>query len=175
MKRHWVRRFLYGAALGMGLLVLGFIGPGLVGGAALVDWMLKPAYQIPEFIQSYTPDLVWGMTVSLMSGLAAALAGFMVWDVSMLIARPTGPGQVGAGWRPLLWGLTLAAVLIAAFTLPYVALTSWLDTVETRAATWIAFMLAAMAAAVFWLLSIVGTERMIRAAVPWGRFFTGVL
>jgi hypothetical protein len=170
----WPKGLAYGAMLGLILLALGWVGPNLVGDPASLVWMLKPAYQVPELLPSYTPELVEGIRFSLASCIGSATIGFVFWDLVILISRPSGPGQIRTSWRRVIWWLTWVSVLITAGVLPYVALTFWLDTVEIVVATRLAVGLSLVAVLVFWLLSAVGAEPMMRPAVPLGDRFVGV-
>ena len=157
-------------ALGVGcaLLALAWLVPGLLDGASLADAMLKPSYKLPEMIPSYVPDLREALRATLATAAGAALAAFVIWVLGTQPGRPTGPHQVGRSWRLALWlGLAALAATVTYLAIEYRVLGP-LDSVDEVTSNRLAALLAVAACIVFWLLSLIGTERMMRPAVPLG-------
>ena len=161
-----------GLLAGCAVLALAWLVPGLLDGNSLANAMLKPAYKLPELIPAYVPGLRAGLQASLASGAGAALAAFAVWVGATRLARPTGPRQVGLSWRLALW-LVLA---VLAAVLSYLAIEDRIlgrmEPVEEVTANRLAFVIGFAAAVLFWLLSLLGTERMMRPAVPLAPLLT---
>ncbi len=155
-------------AAGCALLALAWLLPGLLDGASLAEAMLKPSYKLPELIPAYVPDLRQALRATLATGAGAALAAFAAWVLGVQLARPTGPRQVGRSWRLWLWlGLAILVAAASYLVIEYRVL-GRLDSVEEVTANRLAALVAAAACLVFWLLSLLGTERMMRPAVPLG-------
>lgn len=171
--KHWVGRFILSLGVGAALAALLWIAPSFVDSAALSERALRPNYKLPELVANYTPDLVAALKAGLVQGAAAAIAGLVLWTLLTRVGRPMGPGQVRRGWRRNAWLLLLTAVALTAFGLPYFALVHQLDTVDPDAGTVFAILVSAGSAVVFWLLCLLGTERLIRPAVPAGDLLLG--
>lgn len=157
-----VLALVLGAVLG----AAAWVAPGLVGDATLADRLLQQSYKLPELVSAYIPDLLQALRQSFLSPLGTAVFGFVIWIAALRVGRPTGPGQVAQGWRPALWAVLAASAAVGTF-----ALVSWtvlgpLDTVDGTSARWLAFGCAAAAPMVFWLMCLLGTEPMMRPAVP---------
>ncbi|SDB20600.1 hypothetical protein [Belnapia rosea] len=165
MLMHWVRPLLTGCAIGAAAVAIGWFLPsvGLEGSAA---GMLQPNYQLPELIDRFVPEVLTGLQMAFVTAAASALCLFIVFAlVTRLVARPTGPGEVGRGWRVALWWVLLLACAGAAYGAVAYFLSSQVATVDAAVATRIALLVMIVAAATFWVMSVVGVERMMRPAV----------
>jgi hypothetical protein len=163
---NWLKPALVGSVIGLGLLVFGWFIPS-VALAAMAPGMLQPAYQMPELIERFVPEVLTGMQMAFGAGAAAVLAAFLTFTtMTGILARPTGPGEVGRGWRVMLWW----ALMLVASGLAYAAVEyflSWqLSIVDSVAVTRIALAAMLTAAAAYWIISLLGVERMMRPAVP---------
>ena len=165
MKHGWAPS-AFGLLAGCAVLAAAWLLPGLLDGDTLANALLKPAYKLPELIPAYVPALRAGLQASLATGAGAGLAAFAVWVAATRLARPTGPRQVGRSWRLPLW-FTLAglAVVVAYLAIAYRIL-GRMEPVEEVTANRLAAIVGVGAAGLFWLLSLLGTERMMRPAVP---------
>ena len=92
--RQWVSPIIIVALpVGTVLLILAWLGPSFLDPAVVGDRMLQASYKLPELVASYVPDLIESLRVAFAGSVAAALFGFLIWVVAILVARPTGPGQ----------------------------------------------------------------------------------
>lgn len=174
MIRHWLPPFLQALAVGAVFLLLpAWLVPGLVDSTVLTDRMLQASYQLPELVSSYVPDLLLGVRLSLVAGASAALGCFAAWAVAMLLLRPAGPAEVGRSWRRVLWSVLAFVAAVIAYAATSVGLLGRLDTVDGAAATRLAVAIAAAAPFAFWVLSLIGAERMMLPAVPGGTVVRG--
>ena len=161
-----------GLLAGFAVMGLAWILPGLVDGDSLAEAMLKPDYKLPELISAYVPGLRDALQATLLTGARSALAAYVIWVASTRLARPTGPRQVGRGWRFPLWCvLAILAAVISYLAIEYRILGP-LEPVEGVTANRLALVVGLAAALLFWLLSLLGTERMMRPAVPLAPFLT---
>ncbi len=170
--RHGWGQAAIGLLAGCAVLALAWLVPGLLDGGSLANAMLKPDYKLPELVSAYIPGLRDALQSTLATGAGAALAAFIIWVAATRLARPTGPRQVGRGWRFPLW--LLLAILTAAVS--YLAIEyrilGPLEPVAPVTANRLAAAVAVAACLLFWLLSMLGTERMMRPAVPLAPYLT---
>jgi hypothetical protein len=166
--RNWFAGVAKATLVAALLLVAAYLVPGLLDGAALANAMLKQSYKLPEIMDAFIPDLVQNVRLSLLAGVGSALVGFYVWAVATAAVRPTGPGQVRRGWRPVLWFVLLAVVCVSGYLLTSFGLAAEADAVDETVATRAAFVISVSSAVVYWALCLIGTERMTRPAIPAG-------
>jgi hypothetical protein len=98
---------------------------------------------------------------------AAVAIGYIAFAITHLF-RPTGPGDAAAGWRHGVCWFCFVCVLAAASGGAYIALSVWLrDGSEAIAMEW-AYISAILSGVLFWIVAIIGTERMLRPAIFLG-------
>ena len=151
---------------GAALIAAAWFGPALLDGPALADTMLRESFKLPEVVASYVPELVGTLRLSTVAAASCPLAGFLIFVALTVAIHPTGPGQVGRSWRLGLWLVLLVAVAVSSYLLAYFGMVGRLEAIDELAATRVALAEAAGAAIAFWALSLIGTERMTRPAVP---------
>ena len=169
----WFRDWLTGLAVAIvtaaGLALLCVLVLSLQGSPFWTELLLEPPYRKPELVGSYAPELMEHVQWSAFACIGAALAGFTLWQLTVLVARPTGPGQVRWSWRSIVWLTLLVLVGGAGGIAPYWLLAVRLDGVDAEAARRLAAILGPVAISLFWLLSVLSAGRMMRPAVPLGR------
>ena len=170
MTYFWCRPALWSGLLAAVLVAIAWVLPGLLDGAAF-EGMLQSNYRLPELVSAYVPELLHGVRLSLLAGIGAAVCGFLAWLASMLVARPTGPGQVARSRRCWVWFALGAATAVTAYITTAVGVFGALDTIDGATATRAAASVALGSLLVFWVFCLLGTERMIRPAVPCGARF----
>ena len=156
----------WAVVVGLALIAAAWFGPALLDGPALAETMLRESFKLPEVVASYVPGLVATLRQSSVAAASCPLVGFLLFVALTIAIRPTGPGQVGRSWRLALWLVLLVAVAVSSYLLAYLGMVGRLEAVDELAATRVALAEAAVAAVVFWALSLIGTERMTRPAVP---------
>ena len=164
---------IWAFVLGCVVLALAWLVPGLLDGAVLADTMLRQDYKLPELMAGYVPELRHSLQLTLGAGGLAALVAFIAWLALAVAIRPTGPGQVARGWRLVYWGVLAVLAAAAAYLVIAFRVLGAVDSIDELFANRMAAAVALGAAVVFWVLCLVGTERMIRPAVPGGSVLVG--
>ena len=159
--------------LGCILLAGAWIAPLFLDGNQLAEGLLRANYSLPELIASYVPDLRRAAQLTLVTAVAVPLLAFGVWVAETSVSRPTGPGQVGRGWRSATWLVILVAAGGAVYGLSNWRTLGSLEAVDDVVANRVAVALASLSLLLFWVFSLLGTERMIRPAVPAGALWIG--
>jgi hypothetical protein len=165
--RRWLGPFLVGLLLALSMLAAAWLGPAFLP-ASVTDAILKPEYRMDKALLEarFMPEVTASLQRALVLSAAAVLAGYVVVSLVHLTLRPAGPGGAASRWRHILWVSVLLAVAVCAAGATYASLTIWMTMSEDAAATqWTAFT-AAAAALTFWLVTVFGSERMMRPAVP---------
>lgn len=163
--RHWLGPFLGGSAGGFALLLAAWFIPAFLP-SSIAEGMLQPAYRMEELVARFVPEVTAAMQRAFLSAAAAVLVGYVLLSLVHLAARPTGPGQAGRGWRHVAWAISFVIVVVTATAAAYFSLGLWLTTVDDAAATQWTLYVGLAAALAYWLLSVLGSERMMRSAVP---------
>jgi hypothetical protein len=163
--RHWLPPFATGLLTAAVLAAAAWFVPAFLP-QSVPEAMLQPSYQMEELVARFVPEVGAAMQRALAAAAVAALAGFVVLAAVHLLARPTGPGEASSSWRRALWFVLLVAVFAAAAGAGYYFLGVSVTTTENAAATQWSAGLGGAASLLFWLLSLLGTERMLRPAVP---------
>lgn len=163
--RHWSPPFIVGLLAAAALIAAAWFAPAFLP-QSVAESMLQPSYRMEELVARFVPEVIAAMQRALASAACAALAGYIVLSAVNLLARPTGPGEASSGWRLALWCALLFAVFIVAGGAGYYLLGVSVTTTEDASATQWSAGLAGSASLAFWLLSVLGTERMLRPAVP---------
>jgi hypothetical protein len=165
----WAFAMLRGAVLLLAILVLAWVSPSLIDPATLVDRMLAETHRTPpEQMQEYAQDIIWLARLALVTTGGVAGAGFIVWGLIALLRRPSGPGQATAAASRLAWVVSLVAAAAAAYLASQGALHSEPGLVDPAFAERFALAAAGAVAMLHWLVSLPGTERALRPAVPLG-------
>lgn len=172
--KDWLFWMLVAVAAAAVLALLNVFALSFVSSLFWTDMLLEAPYRKPEVVAFYTPDLTQQIRLCGLACIGAAFAGFCLWQLALLAARPTGPGQVRWSWRRIVWSLILGIVAIAGGVAPYWLLTVQLDTADAEAARRLAAILALLSAMLYWLLSIIAAGRMMRPAVPLSRLMPGL-
>lgn len=141
----------------------------LQGSSVWNELLLDAPFRKPEIVAYYAQPLMQQLQLASFAWIGTALAGFALWQITNLVSRPTGPGQIRWSWRSVHWFLLLVLVGTAGALAPYWLLAVRLDTVDAEAAQRLAAILGPLAAILFWILSVLGAGRMMRPAVPLGR------
>ncbi|WP_159350014.1 hypothetical protein [Roseomonas harenae] len=157
---------MLGTIVGLALIAMAWFLPAFLP-SSIAEGMLQPAYRMEELVARFVPEVTAGMQRAFSLAAAAVFFAFVVLSLMNLVARPIGPGLAGSGWRRGVWVLLLLVVVIGALGATYLFLSFWLTTVDEAAATQCALYVCLAAALAYWLLSFVGTERMMRPAVPF--------
>jgi len=163
--RHWMMSFLVGLVIALVLVVVAWLAPALLP-TTIMEGMLQPSYRMEELVARFVPEVTAAMQRALASSAIAVLAGYVAISLVHLFARPTGPGEAGAGWRRVAWAILLVVVAIAAAVGAYAHLGVWLTITDDLAAQKWAASLGLAAAVLYWVLTTFGSERMMRPAVP---------
>ncbi len=159
--------------LGIVLLVATLAASQWLDDTRLAEGMLRADHRLPELMPSYIPDLRRAVQLTLATVVAVPLLAFLAWIGETAFARPTGPGQVARGWRLATWVVICVLTGLCVYGLVDYETLGGLDSVDARFANQAALVLAAVAAALFWAFCLLGTERMIRPAVPCGGLLVG--
>jgi hypothetical protein len=163
--RHWLPPFLIGLLTAVVLAAAAWLVPAFLP-QSVPKAMLQPSYRMEELVERFVPEVGAAMQWALAAAVAAALAGLVILAAVHLLARPAGPGEAFSSWRRALWFVLFVAVFAAAAGAGYYFLAVSITTTENAAATQWSAGLGGAASLLFWLLSLLGTERMLRPAVP---------
>ena len=164
-----VRSLILGCILVAGAWAL----PLFLDGAQLAQGLLRANYSLPELMASYVPELRRAAQLTLVTAAAVPLLAFLAWVAETSLMRPTGPGQVARGWRSVTWFVIALIAGGAVYGLVNWETLGGVDSVDDVIANRTAIVLALLSLVLFWVFCLIGTERMIRPAVPGGALLVG--
>lgn len=166
--RHWVMPFVWGLIFCALLIVAAVFSPlWLPESVPASVFLADRRLDADLFRLRYLSDGKDAVQNTMLIATAAVAIAYLIVAICHLF-RPTGPGDAAAGWRHGVWWLCFVCVLGAAGGGAYIALAVWFrDGSEEIAMEW-AIGSALLSGLLFWIVSIIGTERMLRSAIPLG-------
>ncbi len=159
--------------LGCILVACAWALPLFLDGSQLAGGALRANYSLPELMAAYVPELRRAAQLTLVTAVAVPLLAFLAWVAETSLLRPTGPGQVARGWRSITWFVIAVIAGGAVYALVGWKTLGGVDSVDDVVANRTAIVLALLSLVLFWVFCLLGTERMIRPAVPGGALLVG--
>ena len=159
--------------LGCLLLACAWAIPLFLDGSQLAHGMLRANYSLPELVDTYVPQLRRAAQLTLVTAAAVPLVAFLLWVAETSVSRPTGPGQVARGWRFVTWFVIAVVAGAAVYAVVDWGTLGGADPVDDVLANRAAILSGLFAVGLFWVFCLLGTERMIRPAVPGGALLVG--
>lgn len=166
--RHWIMPFLWGLIFCALLILAAAFSPLWLPEFVPASVFLADRRVDPEWFRlRYLSEGKDAVQNTMLIATAAITIGYILVAITHLF-RPTGPGDAATGWRRGAWWFCFVSVLAAANSGAYIALAVWLrDGSEVIAMEW-ALISALISGFLFWVVSIIGTERMLRPAIFLG-------
>ncbi len=159
--------------LGCILVACAWALPLFLDSSQLAGGALRANYSLPELMAAYVPELRRAAQLTLVTAVAVPLLAFLAWVVETSLLRPTGPGQVARGWRSITWFVIAVIAGGAVYALVGWKTLGGVASVDDVVANRTAIVLALLSLVLFWVFCLLGTERMIRPAVPGGALLVG--
>lgn len=171
--RYWLPAVCIGVALVCGMAAAAYQSQFWVDPTFLTGYMLAPDHRmVPELVPDYLDGLRKLWWYAAVAAPASALCGYLLLSFSFIFLRPNGPGQAPRRSNTIVWSIFLASTAVVAFGTSLYALGMDPGVVDPGFMNNFSIAAAICAVVAYWLATILGTETIMRPAVPLGRFLT---